>query len=131
MAATAFLSQQLQLFRLGYQVNPDVTLLGYPDERRVCSDDSFSDEETRQIFYSRQSTFEEAENAGSQISYRCVKCRTCKDCKNHERHEAISIKEEVEQDVIDNSVTVDIVKRESIAFLPWQILQLNQHQTDQ
>ncbi len=119
MAATAFMSQQLQLFRLGYQVNPEVSMLGYKSETYLCNSCSgASDDETRQLYFAKQSLFEDAENAGSQITYRCVKCRTCKDCKNHERTEAVSIREEVEQDVIDDSVVVDVVKRETIAVLP-------------
>ena len=116
LAATSFLSQQLQLFRLGFQVNPDVSLLGYRDDGYLC--EPCSDEEPREVFYTKQALFEDVENAGSQISYRCVKCRTCRDCKNHERTEALSIREEVEQDVIDDSVVVDTVNRETIASLP-------------
>ena len=45
--------------------------------------------------------FEEVENAGTEISYKCNKCRDCKICKEHEQTEIMSIKEEVEQDVIN------------------------------
>ena len=63
--------------------------------------------------------FVEVEDAGSHISYRCVNCRVCKKCKDHDVIEAVSIKEEVEQDIIQKSVTVDINKRETIATLPF------------
>ena len=42
------------------------------------------------------------------VSYRCVKCRGCPDCKNSGNIECISIQEEVEQAVIDKSVTVNL-----------------------
>ena len=41
--------------------------------------------------------FEEAELAGSEVFYRCVRCRGCPDCKRGERIDCISIQEEVEQ----------------------------------
>ena len=63
--------------------------------------------------------FQDAEETGSKITYRCVKCRACKACKEHSQIEEISIKEEVEQDVINNSVFVDINNRSTIATLPF------------
>ena len=43
--------------------------------------------------------FEEFENAGSEISYKCNKAWDCKIDKEHEQTEIMSIKEEDEQDV--------------------------------
>ena len=51
--------------------------------------------------------FKEVENAGCEISYRCNNCRNCKACKEHSQADMMSVKEEVEQDVINKSVTVD------------------------
>ena len=48
--------------------------------------------------------FENVENTGSEISYRCSKCRNCKVFKEHSTGEIMSVKEEVEQDVINKSV---------------------------
>ena len=48
--------------------------------------------------------FENVENAGSEISYRCSNCRSCKACKEHEHNEMMSIKEETEKDNINSSV---------------------------
>ena len=50
--------------------------------------------------------FEEIENAGSEVTYRCVDCRLCKTCKNGPRIEAISIQEEFEQNLIEKCVSV-------------------------
>ena len=63
--------------------------------------------------------FEELENTGTDISYRCIDCRNCKECKYSSRVEEISIVEEVEQDLINKSVTVDLDNRCSLATLPF------------
>ena len=62
--------------------------------------------------------FEEIENARSEISYRCNNCKNFKACKGHSRADMISGKKEVEQDVINKSVTVDIGRRITTALLP-------------
>ena len=41
------------------------------------------------------------------MTYRCNKCRTCKVCKQHPTDKIKSVKEEVEQDLINKSVKVD------------------------
>jgi hypothetical protein len=43
-----------------------------------------------------QKKFEEIENAGTDVSYRCVKCRNCLNCKLNEQIEHVSIQEEIE-----------------------------------
>ena len=63
--------------------------------------------------------FDELEKTGTDISYRCIDCRNCKECKKASRVEEISIVEEVEQDLIDKSVTVDLDNRCSSAVLPF------------
>ena len=40
-----------------------------------------------------------------------MNCRNCKQCKDDEKTEVISIKEEIEQDLINKSLTVDIEDR--------------------
>ena len=66
--------------------------------------------------------FEEVENAGSEISFRCNNCRNCKACKEHPQADMMSVKEEVEQDVINKSITVDTDRRIKTALL---LLMLN------
>ena len=54
---------------------------------------------------------------GSEITYRCVKCRSCKSCKECNQTEAVSIREEVEEELIKNSVTIDVANRTATATL--------------
>ena len=63
--------------------------------------------------------FNDSQDAGIDVSYRCVKCRDCPDCKISEQDEEISIREEVEQGVINRSVEVDLIKGETRADLPF------------
>ena len=63
--------------------------------------------------------FEIAENAGTEITYRCVDCRNCSKCKKSSQIECISIQEEIEQDIIEDSVTVDLEKGITTAKLPF------------
>ena len=67
--------------------------------------------------------FEEIENAGSEINFCCVNCWNCSKCKHGEQIELISIREEVEQSIIDKSVIVDVQKGETIAHLQTRIKQ--------
>ena len=63
--------------------------------------------------------FDEAENAGTEISYWCVNCRNCPECKKCPRLNAVTIQEEVEQGIINCSVQVDIVRWVTTAALPF------------
>ena len=64
-------------------------------------------------------TFEESQNAGSEISYRCPKCRNCQDCKCGEKIELDSIEAEVQQDIINSTVRVDLNAKVTTATLPF------------
>ena len=45
--------------------------------------------------------FDKIEEAGTAITYRCVDSRACSICKKGVRFEALSIQEEVEQNLIE------------------------------
>ena len=62
--------------------------------------------------------FEEVETTGSEISYRCPRCCSCHDCK-HASNDIISVKEEVEQSLINASVTIDFNTNIVKASLPF------------
>ena len=117
-----FFTQQLSLYR-SFQVNPDISLLGFKSKSESLDETPvYHSEEESQIRHVHLSknlkTFNLIEEAGSEITFRCINCRTCKDCKNHQQIEAISIKEEIEQDLINKSVTVDLKQRTTTASLP-------------
>ena len=66
----------------------------------------------------RLKMFEMIENAGTDISYRCINCRSCSNCKKSAQVEYISLQEELEQGMIDKSVSVNPVECYSEAYLP-------------
>ena len=105
--STNFVMNQLRLYSYGYHVNPDISLLG-------CNNNfgDIQDDPTNPMHF-----FNAVEEAGSSITYRCTKCRDCQTCKDSS-NEICSITEEIEQEMINNSVTVDIKERRSIATLP-------------
>ena len=63
--------------------------------------------------------FEEADNIGSEITYRCPGCRICSGCKKGELIEAQSLIEEAEQALIDTCVTLDKDQRKLFTKLPF------------
>ena len=64
-------------------------------------------------------SFESAESTGFQVTYRCVTCRDCKMCKTHDSVEAISLKEEAEQALINSSVKINQETSITSARLPF------------
>ena len=98
-ASTEFVSNQYKLYKMGIQVNPDASLLAFASNI--------------------QKRFEASESTGSEITYRCVTCRSCKNCKNATHLQEISIKEEVEQNLIDSSININLQTEEITATLPF------------
>ena len=96
----SYFSEQYTIFRMGYQINPDAYLLNSKPR------DEFDLHNEHSCFTVKRKwkQFEEVEMAGSEIGYRCVECRGCTNCRSRKQIEAISIREEVEQDLIDKSV---------------------------
>ena len=137
VCSSLFVAAHRQMFKDGYLVNPDISLLGYKDDgdrndielsnskMNVLGESNGVDSPHIQRVQHRNhfnprflKKFEDAEMAGSEINYRCVKCRSCKDCKNYEHAEMLSIKEEVEHEIIKKSVIIDVNNRVAIADLP-------------
>ena len=85
MNTATFLSDQCKLFKSGYQVNPDASLLNAKVKKDYFNNIMISEENENEMncvsknVESSQSNmlvrnfkiFEEVENAGSEISYRC------------------------------------------------------------
>ena len=112
---STFFSNQYNIFKTGLQVNPDIPLLCYKSNQDV----STQSHTTNTYLSSHQRIFEEVESTGSEISYRCTNCRNCNQCKNHKEIEAISLKEEIEQNIIDASVNIDVKNGITTASLPF------------
>ena len=64
-------------------------------------------------------SFDGIERAGSEVTYRCPECRNCDKCKNGPRVENISFQEEIEQDLIERSVTGNIDRGITTAKFPF------------
>ena len=56
--------------------------------------------------------------AGTNVEYRCPACRDCSKCKNSDFTDKISIREEVEQKQIADSITFDRVNKKILVSLP-------------
>ena len=94
---------------MGYQVNPDISLLsirGNKDHLKdiILNDESEYESNTNYFSFKQQSMFNLVKNVATKISYCCISCRDCKDCLNNKHIENISIREEVKQDLINKSV---------------------------
>ena len=55
---------------------------------------------------------------GLTVEYRCPACRECPKCKDADTTEKISMREEVEQKAIEDSVTLDMVNNRIVVTLP-------------
>ena len=128
------MSQQFELYRKGYRIdldfdfinfkssnNPDINL-DVSQERDtfiIIKEQPIKDSlQTDSLVIRSEKAFNLVENAASEITYPCVNCRNCKQCKDHEKTEVIRIKEEIEQNLINKSVTGDIENRICTAKLP-------------
>ena len=57
-------------------------------------------------------------DTGINIDYRCVKCRNCSDCRNADETEKVSLRQDVEDAKICESVQIDYDKKQILATLP-------------
>ena len=85
----------------------------------MLHDESEYESNTNCFSLKQRNIFDQVENVLTEISYCCIRCRDCKDCLNNEHIENISIREEVEQDLIDKSVQVNTGNRCTTAKLPF------------
>ena len=123
----SFLTDQYKLFKSGYQVNPDASILHVKFKKDHLNDAGINtyqfnnvDEAktTQSLLVRKQKMLEVVQNTGSEITYRCSICINCKVCKEHSTDEIMSVKKEVEQDVINKSVKVDVASQRTTASLP-------------
>ena len=82
---SAFLTQQRKLYSFGYQINPDVSILGFKtkeiesfEDKEFNSEDLLEGKERNQPSYHTPQgwrNFQKVEEAGTIIDYRCPVCR--------------------------------------------------------
>ena len=65
------------------------------------------------------SRFLEGEQAGADVSYRCVACRNCHRCKQSEVLESTSLREESEQALIETCISFEPDKKRLVSSLPF------------
>ncbi len=121
-----FIQSQLKIYYCGYQVNPDVRMLGYRetysnefdcyDEEGPINNSSDQNQVFKTSVQSKLRRFQTSQFAGSEIQYRCPKCRNCQPCKNCD--EDMTIKEEIEQEKIEESIVIDTTNKSVTASLP-------------
>ena len=63
--------------------------------------------------------YQDVENLGTEQEYRCVTCRNCSRCRNGDELEKVSLREELEQSMIETSVSLDVVNKRLEAKLPF------------
>ena len=105
-----------------YQANPNISLLSIRENKDHLKDLPLNDEseyESNTSYFSlkQQNILNQVENAATKMSYRCISCRDCKDCLYNEHIKNVSIREDVEQDLIDKSVQVNTRNRCTTAKL--------------
>ena len=61
---------------------------------------------------------EEINSSGLQIEYRCTRCRDCKLCKDADFTERTSLRQDAEDELIKESVTLDYANKRIMASLP-------------
>ena len=92
--SVSFVSNQYQLFKLEYQVNPDASLLHMKMKKDCMNDFIISEPDENNtdegmicgagnsLLARKLKIFENFENADSEISHRCSNCRSAKFAKN-------------------------------------------------
>ena len=144
----AFFSEQSISYRNSLRVDRDTMLLGYGDSTVHYKNENeyhdrseiegFDEVQEPYSFFGSEcgesieptvyikkrqlkcvKNFESVENSGTEASYRCPKCRGCAQCKKSALVENISIKEEVEQGLIDSCVTVNLDESYTESKLPF------------
>ena len=68
---------------------------------------------------SKRKEYVDIEDLEHSINTRCEDCLQCKKCSSSNKSRMISLQEQMEQDAIRKSVTVDVEKREVRVDLPF------------
>ncbi len=142
-ATQTYFSKLAQEYKDGFRMDLDVSRL-HPKQQDRVMDEASSDADDLTIEYTcvhcvhvakrlppskrppkMLKRFEEIENVGTEMSYRCPRCRGCNDCLKSQNIELISTETEVQQELINKSVVVDLKEKTCKAVLPFLCDPLN------
>ena len=123
LGSCAYFTQTFEQYRLGCINKRDVPLLGYEHNGGMDSEQS-DNTEPKHCYVAKRpprkiKIFDNIENSGTEILYRCVECWNCPECEKGSKIEYISIQEEIKQHLINHSVHVDIKKDITTEKLPF------------
>ena len=132
-----YFTSQLKLYENGYQMDLDVQKIFFTACAEDTIDDSGDDtaaisslrdeddgDQKRALQYEQchvtkvERKFNEYDEAGCNLDYRCSRCRGCSLCLNADKLNAVSLQEEGEQYLIEESVELDLEAREMRVKLP-------------
>ena len=65
--------------------------------------------------------FMELQEAGLKTDFRCRQCRSCDDCRKGAGHERLSLKQEAEQELVKDSVVLNVDEGIAVARLPFTL----------
>ena len=98
----------VEAYMLSLALRNSVPLLGNKCDIYHCSRDIFLGTDVCLKRKPRKvKVFEDIENSGTEINFRCLNCRNCAECRKGPLIENLSIQEEIEQDMLESSVSVD------------------------
>ena len=63
--------------------------------------------------------FMELQEAGLRTDFRCKQCRSCEECRKGAGHERVSMRQEAEQELVKESISIDEEEGIAIAKLPF------------
>ena len=103
-----YFTDEVEQYWKEFTVNLSVPLLGDRDAWMIDAGNGDFRNSTESFTARRppqnSKMYEAVENAGTEVTYRCVECRNCSECKKYGQIESISIQEEVKQSIIERSV---------------------------
>ena len=119
-----YFTDEVEQYWKEFTVNLSVPLLSNRNAWMMDADNSDFHNSTESYTAHRppknSKMYEEVENAGTEVTCRCVECRNCSKCKKNGQIESISIQEEVEQSIIECSVEVNVQRGITVAKLPFK-----------
>ena len=86
----------------------------------ICSDCGYSEGYVNATSVQNElKKYMQSQEAGLDTKYKCKRCRDCPDCIRGSGYEQMSLRQEAEQELIQQSVQIDLSQKRAIAHLPF------------